>query len=129
MTQNDKTCVFHSISQELYLIWLWFLIHLCTCVKWCIYCNFFHFFQNSEFLWFLVWGEMGGGGEKGKQWPIITNFSPSHSISKNCRSYHTVPVDTCNCMCTCRHTRTSKFACTIYHMRKITVFAIFVLSL
>ena len=30
MAQNNKKyCLPHSISQELYLIWLWFLVHLC----------------------------------------------------------------------------------------------------
>ena len=27
--QNDQTKFFHSVSQELYLIWLWFLVHKC----------------------------------------------------------------------------------------------------
>ena len=30
MTQNDKNfCLSHSISQEPYIIWLWFLVHVC----------------------------------------------------------------------------------------------------
>ena len=29
MDQNDKTfCLSHSISQEMYIIWLWFLVHM-----------------------------------------------------------------------------------------------------
>ena len=29
MAQNDQKNLSHSISQELYLIWLWFLVHMC----------------------------------------------------------------------------------------------------
>ena len=29
IAQNDKTNLSHSVSQELYLIWLWFLVHMC----------------------------------------------------------------------------------------------------
>ena len=29
MAQNDKTNLSHSVSQKLYLIWLWFLVHVC----------------------------------------------------------------------------------------------------
>ena len=30
MYQNDKTfCLSHSVSQEPYIIWLWFLMHMC----------------------------------------------------------------------------------------------------
>ena len=30
MDQNDKKfCLSHSVSQEPYLVWLWFLVHMC----------------------------------------------------------------------------------------------------
>ena len=30
MAQNDKkSCLSHSVSQKLYIIWLWFLVHMC----------------------------------------------------------------------------------------------------
>ena len=29
LTQNDKTNLPHSVSQQLYLIWLWFFVQLC----------------------------------------------------------------------------------------------------
>ena len=30
MAQNDKKiCLSHSVFQERYLIWLWFLVHMC----------------------------------------------------------------------------------------------------
>ena len=32
MAQNDKNCLSHSVSQEPYLIWLWFLVHMCKMV-------------------------------------------------------------------------------------------------
>ena len=37
----------HCISQELYLIWLWFLVH--TCKMMISPAIFFHFFQHSDF--------------------------------------------------------------------------------
>ena len=52
MAQNDKWNLSHSVSQELYLIWLWCLVHMC---KMMIFNNityssfFFSFFQNSDF--------------------------------------------------------------------------------
>ena len=42
MAQNDKkVCLLHSISQEAYIIWLWFLAHMCKIM---IYPAFFFFF-------------------------------------------------------------------------------------
>ena len=29
IAQNDKLCLSHSISQEAYIIWLWFLVDMC----------------------------------------------------------------------------------------------------
>ena len=46
--QNDnKFCLSHSMSQELYIMWLWFLVHMCKMMI--SAANFFHF---SKF-WFL----------------------------------------------------------------------------
>ena len=60
MAQNDKkVCLLHSISEEPYIIWLWFLVHMCKMIIFPV--NFFilGFFR----------------GIKGKKWPKITNFS------------------------------------------------------
>ena len=87
MAQNDrKLCLSHSISQEAYIVWSWFLVHMCnglkwqnilsvslcisgtlhhmivvfgTCVKWWYLHQLFSFFQNSDFYAFL--GDGGGG--------------------------------------------------------------------
>ena len=49
MAQNDKEfCLSHSIPQELYIIWLWFLVHMCEMI---IYPANFFIFQNFD-----VWG-------------------------------------------------------------------------
>ena len=50
MAQNGKKfCLSHSISQEPYLIWLWFMGHLC---KMMVSPAIFSFFQNSDFFYF-----------------------------------------------------------------------------
>ena len=47
MAQNDKKfCLSHSISQEPYIIWLWFLVHMC---KMMISPANFFIFQNFDF--------------------------------------------------------------------------------
>ena len=47
MAQNDKTfCLSHSVSQELNIIWLWFLLHMC---KMMISPANFFIFQNFDF--------------------------------------------------------------------------------
>ena len=44
---NDKTfCLLHSISQETYIIWLWFLVHMC---KMTISPANFFIFKNLDF--------------------------------------------------------------------------------
>ena len=65
----------HSMSQELYLIWLWFLVYMCKMISPLIFFIFkiFHVFGGWE---------RGGGGQKDKKWHIITNFSLSHCISQ-----------------------------------------------
>ena len=59
MAQNDKKFrLSHSISQELYLIWLWFLAHL---YKIMISPAIFFIFSKFWFFWFL------GGRVKGQK--------------------------------------------------------------
>ena len=43
MVQNGNTNLSHSVSQELYLIWLWFLVHMCKMMI--SPAIFFHFFK------------------------------------------------------------------------------------
>ena len=47
MAQNDKRILSNSVSQELYFIWLWFLVHMCKMMI--SPAIFFQFFQNSDF--------------------------------------------------------------------------------
>ena len=55
MAQNDKTfCVLCFISQELYIIWLTFIVHMCKMV---ISPPFFKFFLNFDFMG--CWGVKG----------------------------------------------------------------------
>ena len=57
MAQNDKKlCLLHSISQEAYIIWLWFLVHLWNDD---IFRYFFSFFQVVIF-----WDISGVKGQK-----------------------------------------------------------------
>ena len=61
MAQNDKK-LSHSISQEVYIIWLWFLVLMCKMMI-----SPYKFFISSNF-WFsglLV-------GKKDKKWPKMT---------------------------------------------------------
>ena len=69
MAQNDKKlCLSHSISQEAYITWSWFLIHMCRMISLTI----FFIFSKFWFFWFL-------GGVK---WEKMTHYSSlSHSIS------------------------------------------------
>ena len=46
MAQNDKKNLSHSVSQKLYLTWLWFLVHMCKMmISPAIFFFFFHFFK------------------------------------------------------------------------------------
>ena len=48
MVENGNTNLSHSVSQELYLIWLWFLVHICKMlIPPAIF--FSLFFQNFDF--------------------------------------------------------------------------------
>ena len=79
MAQNNKKfCLSHFVSQELYIIWLWFLIH--TRKMMISPANFF-IFQNFDFGGFL-------GGKRIKndlKLPISVCFT---LYIRNCRSYH-----------------------------------------
>ena len=60
LAQSDKRlCLSNSMSQELCLIGLWFLVHLC---KMMIFCAVFSFFQKILIFW--IFKEGGGGGQK-----------------------------------------------------------------
>ena len=48
MIQNDKTNLSHSVSQELFLRWVWFLVHMCKMMispVTYLFIYFFHFFK------------------------------------------------------------------------------------
>ena len=72
VAQNDKkVCLSHSVSQEPYIIWLWFLVHM---FKMMISPANFSFFKILIFGFFRR--------IKGKNWPTITSFSLFFSISQ-----------------------------------------------
>ena len=50
MAENDIKNLSHSMSQELYFIWLWFLVHMCkVMISPAFFFPFFFLFQNSDF--------------------------------------------------------------------------------
>ena len=70
MAQNDKKLsLSHSISQEAYIIWLWFLLH--NDISWC----FFHFFKILTFC--VVWW-----AKRQKMAQNDKIFCPSQSVSQ-----------------------------------------------
>ena len=72
MAENDKKfCLSHCMSQEPYIIWLWFLVYMCKMM-----------ISPANFLFFkiLIFGVFRG--VKGKKWPKITNFNRFCSISQ-----------------------------------------------
>ena len=77
MVQNDKKfCLSHSISQEPYFIWLWFLVHSCKMIS----PGNFSIFQNIDF-----WGFSGKRAKNEVKLPISVCFV---LYFRNCRSYH-----------------------------------------
>ena len=73
VAQNEKIfCLSHSASQEPYIIWLWFLVHMCKI-----------FFIFSEF-WFFRFS----GGYKGKKDPKLPISVCFDLYLRNCISYH-----------------------------------------
>ena len=79
VAQNDKKfCLSDSVSQELYIIWLWFLAHAC---KMMISPANLFIFQNFDF-----WSFYGGKRAKGDlKLPISVCFA---LYIRNCRWYH-----------------------------------------
>ena len=74
MAQNDKQfCLSHSVSQELYIMWLWFLVHMC---KMMISPAIFVISQNFDFCSFLR-------GIKGQKISVCFAL-----YLRSCRSYH-----------------------------------------
>ena len=73
VAQNDRRfCLSHSIPQEPYIIWLWFL------AKWWYLQQIFSFFQNFEFF----------GVFRAKN-DLKLPISVCHTLHlRNCRSYH-----------------------------------------
>ena len=72
MAQKDKIfCLSHSISQKLYLIWLWFFVHLCKMI---ISPGVFFIFFFSFHFDFL--GSYGGKRAKNSpNWKNIVSFA------------------------------------------------------
>ena len=72
MALNDKNvCPSHSISHEPYLIWLWFLVHICKII---VSSNFFHFFKILIFVFFRGRGR-GVKGQKMTQNYYFQSFT------------------------------------------------------
>ena len=77
MAQNDKkSCLSHSVSQKLYIIWLWFLVHMCK-----MFISPAIYFIFSKFLFFrFLWGKRAKNDK-------ITNGVCHTLCLRNCRSY------------------------------------------
>ena len=89
LAQNDKKfCLSHSVSQEPFIIWLWFLVHM---YKMMILPAIFFIFQNFDF-----WGFYGGKSAKAVlKLPVSVCFA---LCLRNCRSYHQdFDNDICRC--------------------------------
>ena len=68
----------NSISQEAYIIWLWFLVHMCKVMT---SQNVFFSVLKFSFSWLLGWF-------KGKKWPKMTKNSVCLTpYLRNCTSY------------------------------------------
>ena len=82
-----STYLSHTISQELHIIWSWFLVHLC---KMMIFpCIFFIF---SKFWFFVLLG--GKRAKNNVKLPISVCFA---LYLRNCRSYHNFDNDISRC--------------------------------
>ena len=76
---TKKICLFYLISQEPYVIWFSFMVHLC---KMMISLRvFFHFFKI-----FILWVVKGGGGVKGQK--LIQNEKKSVCHAPYLRNHH-----------------------------------------
>ena len=83
IVQNDnKLCPSHSISQEPYITWLSFMVHLCKMII--SPAGFFSFFQNFDspgvFLILKFWFSGLSGGWKGKKLPKMTKISVCRTL-------------------------------------------------
>ena len=59
-TKWKKFCPSHSISQELYLIWFFFLVHMCKMmISWTCFFNFPKFWFFRGFFFWRGWGLKG----------------------------------------------------------------------
>ena len=65
MVQNDKKfCLLHSVSQEPYIIWFSFLVHMCKMII-----PSRDYFIFSKFWFFRLLGGGGRGGKRAKNGP------------------------------------------------------------
>ena len=71
MVQDDKKlCLLHFMSQEPYILWSWFMVHM---HKMMIYPGFFYIFSKFWFLGSIL-------GQKSKKWPEMTIMSVAFHI-------------------------------------------------
>ena len=81
-----KNCVSHSISQEAYIIWLWFLVHMCKMMA----------SPDTIFIFVKFWFFGLIGYKKGKKSPKMTNnFACLTLYTRNCALHD------CGFWCTC----------------------------
>ena len=76
MNKNEKKiCLSCSISQELYIIWFSFMVHICKMI----------IFPGIFFIFSKIWFSRSSGGSKSKKWPKITTNSVLHVIFQDPR--------------------------------------------
>ena len=69
IVQNDKKfCLLQSIFQEAYIIWLWFLIHMCKMMT----------YLGTIFIFSKFWFSGSLRVVKGKKWSKMTKTSVHH---------------------------------------------------
>ena len=78
MAQNKKLGLLYSLSQEAYIIWLWFLVHMSKVMA----------SQDASFIVLKFWFFWLLREYKGKKWPKMTKNSVSLTpYLRNCTSY------------------------------------------
>ena len=79
MAQNGKQLYLsHCISQEAYIIWLWFLVHMCKMMA----------SPGACFIFSKLWFSGLLGGKKGKNWSKMTKISVCLTwFLRSCTSY------------------------------------------
>ena len=71
MTQNNKkVCPLHFISQEPYIIWPWFMVHICKRIMSPGVLNFYQIV--------ISWSLVGERSKKWPKWPKIMSFYDIH---------------------------------------------------